>query len=151
VKRIALLALIGCNKQAAAPTTIRTDVQTPLQIIVLDDYASKETCDGVIAKKVEVIFDGKSAGVVEVPCRTKTVMPPPQIAGPTVTLEAGKHTVVAREIGLGNSVEREIELPVISSSAEDGTDELATKLAIWVSDDEVEVMAPAVRIEFTKE
>lgn len=150
MKRIALLLVLGCSKQAA-PTTIRSDAPTPLQIVVLDDYGSRESCDGVAPKKIEVLFDGKSAGIVEVPCRTKTVMPPPQIAGPTVTLAAGKHTVVARELGLGNSVERELELPVITSSAEDGTDELATKLAVWLSDDAVEVLAPVVRIEFTKE
>ena len=150
MKRLALLCLFSCTKQSA-PTTIRANAPTPLQVIILDDYASRETCDGVAPKKVEVLFDGKSAGVVEVACRTKTVMPPPQIVGPTVTLAAGKHTVVARESGLGNSVERELDLPVITNSAEDGTDELATKLAVWVGDDEVEVMAPVVRIEFTKE
>jgi hypothetical protein len=150
MKRLALLCLFACNKQAA-PRTVRSDVPTPLQIVILDDYSSRERCDGAAPKKVEVMFDDKSAAIVEVPCRTKTVMPPPQIVGPTVTLAAGKHTVVVREIGLGNSVERELELPVISSSADDGTDELATKLAVWVSDDGVEVMAPVVKIEFTKE
>jgi hypothetical protein len=75
-------------------------------------------------------------------------MPPPQIAGPTITLAAGKHTVVAREIGVGNSVERELELPVITSSADDGTDELATKLPVWVSDDTIDITAPKVKITF---
>ena len=144
-----LVFAFACTKPAA-PTTIRQDAPTPLQVIVLDDYSSKPSCDGIAPRKVEVIADGRSAGIVEVPCRTKTVMPPPQIAGPTVTLAAGKHTIAAREIGLGNSTEREVELPLIFNSAEDGTDELATKLAVWVGDDQVEIMAPVVKIEFTK-
>jgi hypothetical protein len=147
MKRIGLLLVFACSKQSA-PTTIRTDAPTPMQIVVLDDYSSRETCEGVVPKKVEVIFDGTSAGIVEVPCRTKTVMPPPQIAGPTVTLPAGKHVIVAREIGVGNSVERELELPVITNSADDGTDELATKLPVWVSDDTIDVTAPKVKITF---
>ena len=148
MKRIVLL-LVACKSSSpATSTTISTDAPTPLQIIVLDDYSSKETCEGVAPRKVEVLFDGASAGVVEVPCRTKTVMPPPQIVGPTVTLQAGKHAVVAREVGVGNSVEKELELPVILNSFEDGSDQLATKLPVWVSDDHIDVAAPKVKIEF---
>ena len=146
MKRIALL-LVACTKQST-PATLPADAPTPLQIVVLDDYSSKESCDGVVPRKVEITIDGKPAGVVEIPCRTKTVMPPPQVPGPTITLPAGKHTVVAREIGLGNSVEQELELPVIVSSADDGTDELATKLPVWVSDDEIQITAPKARITF---
>lgn len=144
-----LLLLVACTK-STSPTTasISTESPTPLQIIVLDDYSAKETCEGVAPRKVEVLFDGTSAGIVEVPCRTKTVMPPPQIVGPTVTLKAGVHAVVAREIGVGNSVEKELDLPVILSSFEDGTDQLATKLPVWVSDDHVDVAAPKVKITF---
>lgn len=142
-----LLLLAACTKSAPS-TTIRADAPTPLQIVVLDDYSSRETCDGVVPRKVEVLVDGTSAGIVEIACRTKTVMPPPQVPGPTITLGAGKHVVVAREIGVGNSVEQEIELPVITSSAEDGTDELATKLPVWVSDDQIEITAPKVKISF---
>jgi hypothetical protein len=147
MKRCLLLLLVACAKQQPS-TTIKADAPTPMQIVVLDDYSSRETCEGIVAKKVEVLFDGTSAGVVEVPCRTKTVMPPPQIAGPTVTLAAGKHLVVARELGVGNSVESELELPVIFNSVEDGTDELATKLPVWVSDDQIEITAPKVKITF---
>ena len=147
MKRL-VIVLAACPKQTAPTTTIKADAPTPLQIVVLDDYSSRESCDGIVPRKVEVLFDGNSAGIVEVPCRTKTVMPPPQIPGPTITLAAGMHTVVAREIGVGNSVERQIELPVILNSAEDGTDELATKLPVWVSDDEIEVTAPKVKITF---
>lgn len=144
-----LVVACACTKSSSpAATTISLDVPTPLQVIVLDDYSSKETCDGVAPRKVEVLFDGASAGVVDVPCRTKTVMPPPQIAGPTVTLQAGKHSVVVREVGVGNSVEKELELPVILNSFEDGRDELATKLPVWVSDDHVDVTAPKVKITF---
>ena len=115
---------------------------------MLDDYSSKESCEGVAPRKVEVLVDGASAATIDVPCRTKTVMPPPQVPGPTVTLKAGTHTFVAREIGLGNSVEQSIDLPVIVNSAEDGTDELATKLPVWVSDDEIQITAPKARITF---
>jgi hypothetical protein len=150
VKRLVLL-LAACTKSATTPaTTISEDAPTPLQIVVLDDYSSRDTCDGVAPRKVEVLFDGKSAGVVEVPCRTKTVMPPPQIAGPTITLAAGTYTVVARELGVGNSVEKQLELPVITSSFEDGTDQLGTKLPVWVSDDHIDVAAPRPTIEFEK-
>lgn len=145
--KCALFLLVACTKQTPS-TSIRSDAPTPLQIVVLDDYSSRESCEGIVPRKVEVIFDGRSAGIVEVPCRTKTVMPPPQIVGPTITLAAGTHTVVARELGVGNSVERLVELPIITSSAEDGTDELATKLPVWVSDDEIEVTAPKVTITF---
>ena len=147
MKRIALLVVFACTKQTST-TTIRADAATPLQIIVLDDYSSKETCDGVAPRKVEVTVDGKPAALIEVPCRTKTVMPPPQVAGPTITLAAGSHTFVAREIGLGNSVEQELEFPVIVNSADDGTDELATKLPVWVSDDEIQITAPKAKITF---
>jgi hypothetical protein len=147
MKRFALVLLAACPKQSAS-TTIREDAPTPLQIVVLDDYSSKESCEGVAPRKVEITIDGKPAGVVEVPCRTKTAMPPPQVSGPTITLAAGKHTIVAREIGLGNSVEQELELPVIANSADDGTDELATKLPVWVSDDEIQITAPKPRITF---
>ena len=142
-----LFVLVACSKQAA-PTTLPADAPTPLQIVVLDDYSSKESCDGVAPRKVEITIDGKPAGVIEVPCRTKTVMPPPQVTGPTITLPAGKHTIVAREVGLGNSVEQELDLPVIANTADDGTDELATKLPVWVSDDEIQITAPKVRITF---
>lgn len=146
MKRI-VLVLVACTKSTPS-TTIRTDAPTPLQIVVLDDYSSKESCDGVAPRKVEVIVDGKSAGMIDIACRTKTAMPPPQVAGPTITLPAGKHTFVARELGVGNSVEQEIELPVIVNSADDGTDELATKLPVWVSDDQIEITAPTARISF---
>ena len=142
-----LILLVACTKTSPS-STIPADVQTPLQIVVLDDYSSKESCEGVAPRKVEVLVDGASAATIDVPCRTKTVMPPPQVPGPTVTLAAGTHSFVAREIGLGNSVEQAIELPVIQSSAEDGTDELATKLPVWVSDDQIEITAPKVRISF---
>ena len=148
MKRI-VLVLVACTKSSPSTTpSISTESPTPLQIVVLDDYSSKESCEGVAPRKVEVLFDGTSAGVVEVPCRTKTVMPPPQIVGPTVTLAAGKHAVVARELGVGNSVEKELDLPVILSSFEDGTDQLATKLPVWVSDDHIDVTAPKVTITF---
>ena len=146
MKRIALL-LVACSKQSA-PSTLPADAPTPLQIVVLDDYSSKESCDGVVPRKVEITVDGKPAGVIEIPCRTKTVMPPPQVTGPTITLPAGKHTIVAREVGLGNSVEQELDLPVILNSADDGTDELATKLPVWVSDDEIQITAPKAKITF---
>lgn len=145
-----LLFLVACTKTSAPPTTVSDDAPTPLQIVVLDDYGARETCEGIAPRKVEVLFDGKSAGVVEVPCRTQTVMPPPQIAGPTVTLAAGTYAVVAREVGVGNSVEKQLELPVITSSFEDGTDQLATKLPVWVSDDHIDVAAPRVTIDFAK-
>ena len=148
MKRYALLVLLLACTKTTPSTTIRTDAPTPLQIVVLDDYSSKETCEGVAPKKVEVLIDGTSAGIIEIGCRTKTVMPPPQIPGPTVTLPAGKHAIVAREIGVGNSVEQELELPVIVSSADDGTDELATKLPVWVSDDQIQITAPKARISF---
>ncbi|MDQ3340362.1 MAG: hypothetical protein M4D80_34830 [Myxococcota bacterium] len=147
MKRFALLVLVACTRQSA-PTTIRADAPTPLQIVVLDDYSSRETCDGVAPRKVEISVDGKPAGVIEVPCRTKTVMPPPQVPGPTITLAAGTHTFVAREVGLGNSVEQELEFPVIVNSADDGTDELATKLPVWVTDDEIQITAPKAKITF---
>ena len=147
MNRFALLLLVACTKTTPS-TTIRADAPTPLQLVVLDDYSSRETCDGVAPRKVEVMIDGKSAAVIDVPCRTKTVMPPPQVLGPTITLAAGKHTFVAREIGLGNSVEQELELPMIVNSADDGTDELATKLPVWVSDDQIEITAPKARISF---
>ena len=147
-----LLALAACTKAAQTPETtvaeIPDDAPTPLQIIVLDDYAAQPTCDGVAPRKIEVLFDNTSAGVVEVPCRTKTVMPPPQITGPTVTLSAGVHAVVAREVGVGNSVEKELELPVILNSFEDGRDQLATKLPVWVADDHIDVASPRIAIEF---
>ena len=143
-----LLLLVACTKTSTPPTTISEDAPTPLQIVVLDDYSARATCEGIAPRKVEVLFDGKSAGIVEVPCRTQTVMPPPQIAGPTVTIAAGEHTVVAREVGVGNSVEKQLELPVIMNSFEDGTDQLATKLPVWVSDDHIDVAAPRVTIEF---
>ena len=143
-----LLLLVACGAKSKPASTIAPDAPTPMQIVVLDDYDSKETCDGVAPRKVEVMFDGQSAGIVEVPCRTKTVMPPPQIVGPTITLAAGKHAVVAREIGVGNSTEVEIELPVILNSFEDGTDQLATKLPVWVSSDEIQVTAPKVKVTF---
>jgi hypothetical protein len=145
MKHLALLLLAACSKNTRS-TTIRTDASTPLQIVVLDDYSAKEGCDGVAPRKVEVVLDGASVATVEVPCRTKTVMPPPQIPGPTVNIAAGKHTFVAREIGLGNSVEQEIEFPVIVNSADDGTDELATKLPVWISDDQIQITAPKPRI-----
>ncbi len=150
MKHFVILVVAACTKSGgtASSTTIKPDAPTPLQIVVLDDYGSRETCDGVPPKKVEVLFDGTSAGVVEVPCRTKTAMPPPQFPGATVTLAAGKHAVVAREIGVGNSVEREIELPVILNSFDDGTDQLATKLPVLVSDDAIDVAAPKVKITF---
>jgi len=143
----ALILLVACTKTSPS-STIRADAQTPLQIVVLDDYSSKESCEGVAPRKVEVMIDGASAATIEIACRTKTVMPPPQVPGPTVTLKAGTHTFVAREIGLGNSVEQAIDLPVILNSADDGTDELATKLPVWVSDDQIEITAPKVRISF---
>jgi hypothetical protein len=142
-----LFLLVACTKTSPS-TTIRADAPTPLQIVVLDDYSSRETCEGVVPRKVEVLIDGASAATIEIPCRTKTVMPPPRVPGPTVTLKAGTHTFVARELGLGNSVEQAIDLPVILNSAEDGTDELATKLPVWVSDDQIEITAPKVRISF---
>lgn len=147
MKYLALLLLAACTKSAPS-TTIHTDAATPLQVVVLDDYSSRETCEGVAPRTIEVLVDGASAGVVEVPCRTKTVMPPPQVVGPTVTVPAGTHVIVAREHGVGNSVEQTLELPVILSSAEDGTDELATKLPVWVSDDQIQITAPRVRITF---
>lgn len=146
MKRFVLL-LVACTKTPPS-TTIRADAPTPLQLVVLDDYSSRETCEGVAPRKVEVMIDGKSAAVIDVACRTKTVMPPPQVPGPTITLAAGKHTFVAREIGLGNSVEQELELPVIVNSADDGTDELATKLPVWVSDDQIQITAPKAKISF---
>lgn len=145
--RIALLFVVACTKPAPR-TTIRTDAPTPLQIVLLDDYGTKESCEGIAPKQVEVFADGKSLAVIEVPCRTKTVMPPPQVPGPTVTLGPGTHVFVAREVGVGNSVEQEIELPVIVNSADDGTDELATKLPIWLSDDQIEITAPKAKISF---
>jgi hypothetical protein len=147
MKRFALLVLCACPKQSG-PTTIRADAPTPLQIVVLDDYSSRESCDGVAPRKVEISVDGKPAGVIEIPCRTKTVMPPPQVPGPTLSLTAGTHTFVAREVGLGNSVEQELEFPVIVNSADDGTDELATKLPVWVSDDHIQITAPKAKITF---
>lgn len=147
MKHLTLLALAACTKTTPS-TTIRADAPTPLQIVLLDDYSSKETCEGVAPRKVEVFLDGASVATIEVPCRTKTVMPPPQVPGPTINVPAGKHTFVAREIGLGNSVEQEIEFPVIASSAEDGTDELATKLPVWISDDQIQITAPKPRISF---
>ena len=146
MKRL-VVVLVACTKSTPA-TTIRADAPTPMQIVVLDDYSSKESCEGVAPRKVEVMIDGKSAGVIEIACRTKTMMPPPQVPGPSITLAAGKHTFVARELGVGNSVEQEIELPVIVNSADDGTDELATKLPVWVSDDHIEITAPKARISF---
>ena len=146
MKRFALV-LCACTKSTPS-TTIHADAPTPLQIVVLDDYSSRETCDGVAPRKVEVLVDGRSAAVIEVACRTKTVMPPPQVFGPTITLGAGTHTFVARELGLGNSVMQDIELPVIVNSADDGTDELATKLPVWVSDDQIQITAPKVKISF---
>jgi hypothetical protein len=147
MKHLALLLLAACTKTTPA-TTIRTDAPTPLQIVLLDDYSAKESCDGVTPRKVEVFLDGASVATVDVPCRTKTAMPPPQVPGPTVTVPAGKHTFAAREIGLGNSVEQEIEFPVIVNSADDGTDELATKLPVWISDDHIEITLPKPRISF---
>ena len=148
MKRSALLFLLACTKSTPSTTTIRADAPTPLQIIVLDDYSSKESCEGVAPRKVEIMIDGKSAAVIDVACRTKTVMPPPQVPGPTITLAAGTHVFAAREIGLGNSVEQEIDLPVIANSADDGTDELATKLPVWVSDDQIQITAPKAKISF---
>ena len=77
-----------------------------------------------------------------------TMMPPPQVPGPTITIAAGAHTFVAREIGLGNSIAQELEFPVIVNSADDGPDELATKLPVWVSDDEIQITAPKAKITF---
>ena len=147
---VATILMFACTKSHPA-TTISENAATPLQIVVLDDYGSREVCDSAQPRKIEIAFDNKVAGVVVVGCRTKTVMPPPQVVGPTVTLPAGKHTVVARELGVGNSVSQQIELPVISSSPEDGTDVLATKLPIWASDDELQVMEPRVDVTFESE
>lgn len=142
--------LLACSKNTPS-TTIRTDAPTPLQIVLLDDYGTKETCEAIAPRKVEVFVDGKSVAIIDVPCRTKTVMPPPQVPGPTVTLAAGSHVFGAREVGLGNSVEQEIELPVIVNTAADGTDELATKLPVWVTDDGIQITAPKARISFESE
>ena len=143
-----MLLVVACARPSTSTTTIRIDAATPLQIVVLDDYSSRPSCDGIVPRKLEVIVDGRPAGVVEIPCRTTTAMPPLQIMCPTITVAAGSHTVVAREVGLGNSVEQQLELPVIVSSAEDGTDELATKLPVWASDDALQVMQVAVKITF---
>ncbi len=145
MKRI-LILLAACTKTPST-TTVRTDAATPLHVVMLDDYSSRETCDGIV-RKIELLLDGKSAGIVEVPCRTKTVMPPPQVAGPTITVPAGKHTLAVREIGLGNSVEQELELPVIVSSADDGTDQLATVLPVWLGDDQLQIMQVSTKISF---
>ena len=37
---------------------------------------------------------------------------------------------------------------MIVNSADDGTDELATKLPVWVSDDQIQITAPKAKISF---
>lgn len=149
IEALVLLVITSCAKPAAT-TTIRTDAPTPLGVVVLDDYSTKDTCDGVAAHRIEIAIDGRPVGVIEVPCRTKVVIPPPQFTAPEIVLAPGVHRFAARDLDRGATIEKEIELPVIESSIEDGRDELGTRLPLWANDEELEFHGPKARITFER-
>lgn len=141
MKRVLVLGVAACSRPTA-PAAPTEGAVTPLEVVVLDDYGTREACDGVAPRQLAIAIDGRAIGTVTVPCRTAVAMPPPQVEGPRVTLPAGTHVVRVHELGGTAAVEKTITLPVIID------DELATRLPVWASDDELDVASPKLRITF---
>src|SRR2546423_2417718 len=99
--RWSILVLASCSQAVApaskprashAPTfaTWRT-LATPLAVIVIDDYKTVASYDGVAPHRLAIALDGKPAGTIEVACSTVVHAPPRQLAAPRIEVGPGKH------------------------------------------------------------
>jgi hypothetical protein len=116
---------------------------TPLQVIVIDDYRTRTSCDGVAPRSIDVIVDGRPAGTIAIPCSTQVRAPPPQHSAPVFQVPPGKHVIQLRERATGLATEAELEFPLIEPPFGDAEDDtvhvLATKLPVWANEDELEI------------
>jgi hypothetical protein len=148
-----LLVLASCSP-AATPTprphashtpTFATwqTLATPLDVIVIDDYKTAASCDGVAPHRLAVSLDGKPLATIDIACSTTVHAPPRQLAAPRVDVPPGKHHVDVRDLATGVTGAADLELPVIEppygAADDDIAHVLATKLPIWANEDELDV------------
>ncbi len=128
-----IIAIVGCAKPAP-PThaELEPPTITPLEVIVLADYATRETCADVAPRRLEVMLDGRVVGTIDIPCATTVQAPPPQFAAPVFEVPPGKHTIHVRELGTGIEADRELDFPTLDPL-------LATKLLVWATEDELDI------------
>jgi len=144
----ALVILASCTKSVQPPGSELTrsmwqTAVTPLEVIVFDDYPTKESCPGVAPHRIEVSLDGRAMTTVEVPCSTTVRVPPSQFKAASFEVGPGKHVVRVRELASGIAGELELELPVIDPPFGEADDDahrvLATKLPVWANDEELDI------------
>ncbi|MEO8701758.1 MAG: hypothetical protein ABI867_17055 [Kofleriaceae bacterium] len=133
--RVGLLGVcaIACSKPAPARPAPPPEI-TSLEVIVLDDYKTRESCDGIPAHRLEISLDGKPASTVSVPCTTEMRAPPMQHKATAFPVAPGKHVIVVRDADSGTEGKLELEFPVI-----DANDDLATKLPVWANEEGLEL------------
>jgi hypothetical protein len=133
--RALVVCVIACTQPApiARPAPAEQPESTPLEVIVLDAYQTRESCDGIAPRRFEITLDGKPAASVSVPCTTEMRAPPKQHKATPFSVPPGKHAIVVREVASGAEGKVELEFPVIDQ------DMLATKLPVWASEDELEI------------
>jgi hypothetical protein len=134
MRMLLLAAIASCTKPTAVAPAHPGPEVTPLEVIVLDDYKTREHCDGIPARTLEISLDGRVVAAVAIPCSTVMRAPPQQFKARVFPVAPGKHAIVVREAATGSEAKLELEFPVI-----DEHDQLATKLPVWANDDELEL------------
>lgn len=149
--RLVVLAIVASCAKPAAPElptdsqkrTVWKSVVTPLEVIVLDDYRTRESCDGVAPRHLEVTLDDRPMATIDVPCSITVRSPPPQLAAPTFQVGPGTHVIHVRERASGLHAEAVVEFPRFEPPFGEIDDEvdrtLATKLPVWANEDELEI------------
>jgi hypothetical protein len=138
--RLALVLVIGCAGSTPTPTKPAQrpapgPVITPLEVVILDDYPTHASCDGVAAHRIEVTLDGRAMATVDLPCTTILRAPPASFHAPAFDVPPGTHVLHVRELGTGLAAERTIEFPVVEARV------VATTLPVWANDDELDIQA----------
>jgi hypothetical protein len=147
--RLVGLAIVASCAKPAAPEppagqrTVWKSVVTPLEVIVLDDYRTRESCDGVAPRQLEVALDDKPIVTIAVPCSIAVHSPPLQLAAPAFQVGPGTHVIRVRERASGREAEAVVEFPRFEPPFGELDDDvervLATKLPVWANEDELEI------------
>ena len=150
--RVLVVAILAsCTKPAAPVHPDTTRPVTPLEVIVLDDFPTEPTCEGVAPHLIEVLVDEVVAATVTLACTTEVHVPPSLVHAVPFDVKPGKHVFRVRETARHLDSTLELELPVfdppLGGPVNDVRHALATKLPVWANASELEIESLRVRMK----
>jgi hypothetical protein len=86
------------------------ELRTELHVQVIDMQEPRADCEGIAPRRAAVDLDGREVDVVEIPCPTMIVAPPPSF-DVEVGVPPGLHTLRVRDLSNRLSTVRSIQFP----------------------------------------